>query len=203
LDIDFARTQALQDPAWPTGDGVEGRGVGEHGEDHVDGLRDGPRATGPLQSRIEQPLRLCLRAVVPGDAMAGGQEPARDAAPHHSQSNKPEVCHCDPTLLRCPHRSSYRLTVKESTASRANTICMAAAQRLSLVHLTQPPRAPSSGPPPLLLLLHGVGSHEGDLIGLAPYLDGRFYIVSARAPIQLGPGMYGWYHVTLDPQVPV
>src|SRR5256712_11256204 len=84
-----------------------------------------------------------------------------------------------------------------------NFIYMAAASRLSLVHLTQPPRTPSSGPPPLLLLLHGVGSNESDLIGLAPHLDGRFFIVSARAPIGLGPGMYGWFHVLLDPVTPV
>jgi len=54
-----------------------------------------------------------------------------------------------------------------------------------------------------LLLLHGVGSHEGDLIGLGPNLDGRFFIVSARAPLSLGPGMYGWFHVMLDPVAPV
>lgn len=73
----------------------------------------------------------------------------------------------------------------------------------SLVHLTRPPRTAGSGPPPLLLLLHGVGSHEGDLMGLAPYLDGRFFIVSARAPLVLGPGMYGWFEVQLDPFNPV
>jgi len=40
-------------------------------------------------------------------------------------------------------------------------------------------------------------------MGLAPYLDGRFFVVSARAPLTLGPGMYGWYHVVLDPIAPV
>lgn len=76
-------------------------------------------------------------------------------------------------------------------------------QRLSLYHLTHPPSQPAPGRPPLLLLLHGVGSHEGDLIQLAPYLDSRFFNVSARAPITLGPGMYGWFHLILDPFQPV
>lgn len=40
-------------------------------------------------------------------------------------------------------------------------------------------------------------------MGLAPYLDDRFFLVSARAPVTLGPGMYGWYHVVLDPNAPV
>ena len=73
---------------------------------------------------------------------------------------------------------------------------------LSLVHLTRDPVV-ATGSPPLLLLLHGVGSHEADLMGLAPYLDGRFFIVSARAPLVLGPGMYGWFEVQLDPHNPV
>jgi phospholipase/carboxylesterase len=80
---------------------------------------------------------------------------------------------------------------------------MAASTRLSLVHLTQPPRIPSPHQPPLLLLLHGVGSHEGDLMGLAPYLDGRFFIVSARGPVTLAPGMFAWFHVQLDPAQPI
>lgn len=73
----------------------------------------------------------------------------------------------------------------------------------SLVHLTRPPTAPSPGQPPLLLLLHGVGSHEGDLMGLAPSLDGRAYVVSARAPFTLAPGMYAWFQVQLDPMNPM
>jgi phospholipase/carboxylesterase len=78
-------------------------------------------------------------------------------------------------------------------------------QPLSLTHLAQEPHAaPVSGEkPPLLLLLHGVRSNEQDLMGLAPYLDPRFFIVSARAPMVLGPGQFGWYPVAFTPEGPV
>jgi phospholipase/carboxylesterase len=68
-------------------------------------------------------------------------------------------------------------------------------QKLSLVHLLQPPRSGQGGAPPLLLLLHGVGSNEEDLFGLAPALDTRFLIISARAPITLAAGSYAWFEV--------
>jgi phospholipase/carboxylesterase len=68
---------------------------------------------------------------------------------------------------------------------------------LSLVHLTRPPQEqPAEGlRPPLLALLHGVGSNERDLFGLAPELDPRFRIVSARGPLTRGPGRYAWFDV--------
>lgn len=49
------------------------------------------------------------------------------------------------------------------------------------------------GAPPLLVLLHGAGSNEHDLLGLAPYLDGRCLMVSVRAPFPSGPGGFAWY----------
>src|SRR6476660_530252 len=64
---------------------------------------------------------------------------------------------------------------------------------LSLTHLFNQPGQPSDRPPPLLILLHGYGSNERDLVGLAPYLDPRFQIVSARAPYTLEPGSYAWF----------
>jgi phospholipase/carboxylesterase len=71
---------------------------------------------------------------------------------------------------------------------------------LSLTHLVREPRAKSEGRPPLLLLLHGVGSNEADLFGLTPYLDERFLVVSARAPVVLGPGSYGWFRIDFTPE---
>lgn len=52
---------------------------------------------------------------------------------------------------------------------------------------------------PLLVLLHGYGSFEGDLIGLASMLPEGFVCASLRAPILLGPPIvngYGWYEIT-------
>lgn len=75
------------------------------------------------------------------------------------------------------------------------------APNLSLVHLAREPVSSSSSsqPPPLLLLLHGIGSNEADLFGLAPFLDERFLIVSARAPIVMGAGAYGWFNIEFTP----
>lgn len=66
---------------------------------------------------------------------------------------------------------------------------------LSLQHVFLPARRDSGSPPPLLILLHGFGSNEHDLFGLHPYLDERFAIVSARAPLTLQPGAYAWYRI--------
>ncbi len=59
-----------------------------------------------------------------------------------------------------------------------------------------PPREPAPGRPPLLVLLHGVGSNEHDLLGLAPYVDPRFMIASVRAPFASGSGGFAWFRVT-------
>lgn len=45
---------------------------------------------------------------------------------------------------------------------------------------------------PLLVLLHGYNSHEGDLFGLAPYLPLEPAIASLRAPIHTGYG-HAWF----------
>jgi phospholipase/carboxylesterase len=73
---------------------------------------------------------------------------------------------------------------------------------LPLVHLVRQPII-EAGIPPLLLLLHGIGSNEQDLFGLAPFLDKRFLIISVRAPNTLGPGSYVWFEVDFTPQGPV
>ena len=45
---------------------------------------------------------------------------------------------------------------------------------------------------PLLVLLHGYGSHEGDLFSLAPGLPLSPVIAALRAPLLAGPG-HAWY----------
>ena len=72
--------------------------------------------------------------------------------------------------------------------------------KLALKHLVKEPLDGGRTPPPLLLLLHGVGSNEEDLFGLAPYVDGRFLVVSARAPVALEYGGYGWFRIDFTPR---
>ncbi|MCS6802052.1 MAG: alpha/beta fold hydrolase [Chloroflexota bacterium] len=61
-----------------------------------------------------------------------------------------------------------------------------------LYHLIHRP-ARALAPSPALLVLHGWGADEHDLLGLAPLLDDRLLIISPRAPLALAWG-YGWYH---------
>jgi phospholipase/carboxylesterase len=73
-------------------------------------------------------------------------------------------------------------------------------KKLSLTHLVREPVREGRTAPPLLLLLHGVGSNEEDLFSLAPYLDERFLVVSARAPVALDYGGYGWFRIDFTPR---
>ena len=72
-------------------------------------------------------------------------------------------------------------------------------KELSLHHVVQFPdsdQSQASGPLyPTILALHGRGSNEEDLIGLAPHLPDGLLWISPRAPLPLGPGSYEWYRV--------
>lgn len=49
--------------------------------------------------------------------------------------------------------------------------------------------------PSLVIMLHGVGSNEEDLFGLASYFPNDVVVVSARAPITLAQGSYAWFKI--------
>src|SRR6185436_18854088 len=66
---------------------------------------------------------------------------------------------------------------------------------LSLVHLVRQSGEVAPVEPPLLLLLHGIGSNEQDLFSMEPYLDPRFFVVSARAPLEIMAGGYAWFNI--------
>jgi phospholipase/carboxylesterase len=48
---------------------------------------------------------------------------------------------------------------------------------------------------PTLILLHGRGANEQDLLGLVPYLDPRLLCIAARAPFDFSYGGFTWYEL--------
>lgn len=54
---------------------------------------------------------------------------------------------------------------------------------------------------PVVLLLHGLGSHEGDLAGLVPFLPSDFAYVSLRGIYRYVQG-YAWFEMPMDPERP-
>ncbi|HUL42745.1 MAG TPA: alpha/beta hydrolase-fold protein [Bacteroidota bacterium] len=71
----------------------------------------------------------------------------------------------------------------------------------TLVHKIIEPKVKSSGQYPAIILLHGRGANENDLLELAEYLDERLFIISARAPFTLSNGGFTWYDI-LDVGMP-
>jgi len=69
--------------------------------------------------------------------------------------------------------------------------------KLSLEYLVREPKI-RLGKNPLLLLIHGYGSNEGDLFSFAKELPEEYYIISARAPYNMQHGSYAWYAINFD-----
>jgi phospholipase/carboxylesterase len=57
--------------------------------------------------------------------------------------------------------------------------------------------ADADEPAPAVVLLHGRGADEDDLVPVAQRLPGDRHVVSVRAPDRLGPG-YTWYELDLS-----
>lgn len=49
--------------------------------------------------------------------------------------------------------------------------------------------------PPVLILMHGLGSNEKDLFGLAAQIPDSFLVISLRAPYSYAQDGYAWYSV--------
>jgi phospholipase/carboxylesterase len=69
---------------------------------------------------------------------------------------------------------------------------------LKLNAIEVPPRAP--GLSRTLVLLHGYGADEHDLVPVARELDPRLRVVSLQGPIALGGPMRAWFDLTQDPR---
>ena len=66
----------------------------------------------------------------------------------------------------------------------------------TLTHRALPPERSTDSRHPLLIFLHGRGTDEEDLLGLAPKLDERLFLVSARAPFPYEYGGFTWYDIS-------
>ncbi|WP_353334227.1 alpha/beta hydrolase [Bacteroides sedimenti] len=71
----------------------------------------------------------------------------------------------------------------------------------SLHYLIRKPKIKTDNPP-LILLLHGVGSNEKDLFSISDRLPDDFLVVSARAPHKIDNGSYAWYQVNFSTAIP-
>ena len=73
------------------------------------------------------------------------------------------------------------------------------ASNLPLYHLSKASSIEGKDAP-LLILLHGYGSHEQDLFSFASELDDRYTILSLRAPYDLGFGGHAWFNIDFTPE---
>ncbi|RYF23862.1 MAG: phospholipase [Comamonadaceae bacterium] len=69
---------------------------------------------------------------------------------------------------------------------------------LSYLHRPAAPATPAAPHPWLLVLMHGVGSNEQDLFGLAPHVPAPFHVLSLRAPYRMGPNANAWFEFSVN-----
>ncbi len=74
---------------------------------------------------------------------------------------------------------------------------------LPLAHRLRSPASGLTEGSSCLILLHGVGANEANLIDLAARQDPRLSVILARAPLTFGPGQYGWFPVNFTVSGPM
>jgi phospholipase/carboxylesterase len=70
------------------------------------------------------------------------------------------------------------------------------AEDLPLVHEHRPGTVASNAP--AVVLLHGRGANERDLLPLGAQLPDELHVLGVRAPQPMGPDIYTWYDLDLS-----
>jgi phospholipase/carboxylesterase len=73
---------------------------------------------------------------------------------------------------------------------------------LGLFHRARDAQNETPSKAPALILLHGVGSNEANLIDVALRQDPRLVVILARGPLTFGPMQFGWFHVNFTQEGP-
>jgi phospholipase/carboxylesterase len=76
------------------------------------------------------------------------------------------------------------------------------ADSLALTYLVKEPQVKSTTQK-AIILLHGIGSNEKDLFGLAEQLPKDYYVICPRGKYTLSAGSYAWYEVDFSTGKPV
>lgn len=74
--------------------------------------------------------------------------------------------------------------------------------KLTLEYAVRIPRV-VAGSAPVLILLHGYGSNERDLLDIANDLPGELLVICARAPRVLAPEQFAWFDLDFSSGKPV
>ncbi|GGH59861.1 phospholipase/carboxylesterase [Filimonas zeae] len=72
----------------------------------------------------------------------------------------------------------------------------------ALHYLVRKPKVAATHPP-LIILLHGVGSNEQNMFSMANSLPDKYLVVSARGPLTLGLNSFAWFQVDFSSGKPV
>ncbi|HAD11470.1 MAG TPA: esterase [Saprospirales bacterium] len=81
--------------------------------------------------------------------------------------------------------------------STAPTKISMATSTAELEYLIRKPTVDTANPP-VLILLHGLGSNEHDLFSFASRIPENWLVVSARGPISQGGNRHSWYNAKME-----
>jgi phospholipase/carboxylesterase len=71
-------------------------------------------------------------------------------------------------------------------------------QNKSLPYIIQKPNLLQPTNQSIIILIHGFGSNEQDLISLAPSIAGNHVFVSVRGPVTINPNQFAWFNVQFN-----
>lgn len=92
-------------------------------------------------------------------------------------------------------RFIYSLLVFVALSGNSNaSIITSCVSDTPLVYVKREPKI-KIAKPPVLILMHGLGSNEKDLFGLAAQVPDSFLVISLRAPFTYTQDGYAWYSV--------